>query len=470
MRCALALLAFFAAVPLFAQISESVEVHVLEVEATVVDRNGRPVSDLTREDFVVEIAGKPAPVTNFFAVKRGQVDDRDPQTPARTIPSRIAIFVDDLHLHPMAKANAMKALRQYIEAKLDPNATTSLFRWSGSLKMIVPPTREKAKLLDGVKELSKDPGRLAELEHDIEFLNTIAEVHDVNAFPDYMRMLSVQSSHTLEGLTEIVQSMAGMTGRRTVLFIGQGLPVARRVALNSLISTAQKAGVMVSALDPTVGHEERSFATDAMHYFAQETGGKLVRNQNDLGRAFESIAEETSTYYSLGVRAPSGGEAMEVKVTLRNRPELRVITAGRRGVPTTEERLASNVRARLYSREQENPLNVMVALAPPRKQGDRCMLTFQVGVPASEMTLIPSGEAAKGELSVRYAILDDADGESNVQSTVKEVWPAPKDIVRETISFGLQAGRKYVLSVAVTDGVSQETSYLQTEIRTDGCK
>lgn len=469
MRFALAVLSFLA-VPLHAQITESLEVHVLEVEATVVDRTGKTVSDLTQADFAVEVGGKPAEITNFFAVRRGVVDDRDPATPERVIPSRISIFVDDLHLHPVAKANAMKALRQYIEQKLDPNATTSLVRWSGSLKMIVPPTRDKAKLLDGVKEMSKDPGRLADLEHDIEFLTLIAEVQDVNNFPDYMRMLSIQSSHTLEGLTETVQSMAGLTGRRTVLFIGQGLPVARRMALNNLILAAQKAGVMVSALDPTVGHEERSGATDAMHYFAQETGGKLVRNQNDLGRALETISEEASTYYSLGVRAPSSGNAVEVEVKLRNHPELRVVTAGRRGVPSTEERLASNVRSRLYSREQENPLKVMVALVPPRRQDKRCVLTFQVGVPASELTLIPAGEAAKGEMAVRYAILDDADGESNVQSTVKEVWPLPKEIVRETVSFGVQAGRKYVLSLAVTDGVSQETSYLQTEVDTAGCK
>lgn len=474
MRFALAVLAL-AAVPLHAQLTESVEVHVLEVEATVVDAKGKPVHDLTRDDFVVEVGGKPAEVTNFFAVNRGIVEDRAPGSradgrEARVIPSRIAIFVDDLHLHPMAKANAMKALRQYIETKLDPNATTSLLRWSGSLKMIVPPTREKGKLLAGVKELSKDPGRLADLEHDIEFLTTVAEVADVNVFPDYMRMLSVQSSHTMEGLTEIVQSMAGMSGRRTVLFIGQGLPVARRSVLNQMIASAQKAGVMISALDPTVGHEERSNATDALHYFAQETGGKLVRNENDLGRALETIAEEASTYYSLGVRAPAGGREVAVEVKLRNRPGLRVITAGKRGVPSTEERLAGNVRSRLYSREQENPLNVMVALVPPRRQDDRCVMTFQVGVPASRLTLIPSGDAAKGELAVRYAILDDRDGESNVQSTVKEVWPAPKEVVRETISFGVQAGRKYVLSVAVTDGVSQETSYLQTEVDAGGCK
>jgi VWFA-related protein len=458
------------AVPLHAQISESVEVHVLEVEATVVDRNGKTVSDLTQADFAVEVAGKPAEITNFFAVRRGVVDDNDPSTPERVIPSRISIFVDDMHLHPVAKANAMKALRQYIENKLDPNATTALVRWSGSLKMIVPPTRDKAKLLAGVKEMSKDPGRLADLEHDIEFLTLIAEVQDVNAFPDYMRMLSVQSSHTMEGLTEIVQSMAGLTGRRTVLFIGQGLPVARRVALDGLIASAQKAGVMISALDPTVGHEERSNATDALQYFARETGGKLVRNQNDLGRALDAITEEASTYYSLGVRAPSAGNAVDVVVKLRNRPELRVVTAGKRGVPSAEERLASSVRSRLYSREQENPLKVMVALVPPRKQQDRCVLTFQIGVPASELTLIPTGEASKGELAVRYAILDNADGESNVQSTVKEVWPLPKEIVRETVSFGVQAGRRYVLSVAVTDGVSQETSYLQTEVDAGGCR
>src|SRR5688572_16175122 len=53
-------------------LSETVEVHVLEVEAVVLDRAGNPVRGLTRADFEVTVAGEPVDVTNFYAVDGGR--------------------------------------------------------------------------------------------------------------------------------------------------------------------------------------------------------------------------------------------------------------------------------------------------------------------------------------------------------------------------------------------------------------
>ena len=57
------------ALPLAAQFTETVEVRVLEIEATVVDRNQNIIGDLTRDDFTVAIGGQPAEITNFAAVR-----------------------------------------------------------------------------------------------------------------------------------------------------------------------------------------------------------------------------------------------------------------------------------------------------------------------------------------------------------------------------------------------------------------
>lgn len=472
MKPLLALLSLALALPGAAQITESIEVHLLEVEASVVGRDGKPVDGLTEKDFIVEIDGKPAEVTNFFAVRRGQVEDRDPSTPARVIPTRMTIFVDDMHLHPMAKAHAMKSLRRFVEKGLDPEATTSIVSWNGSLKVVVPPTRDRARLLAGVAAVAREPGRLPPPEaSDEAFLELVAEVTDVaEHFGDLARMRSLQSTQTMRGVSEVIRSMAGLAGRRVLLVVGQGLPVARRKEVESLVEVAQKSGVVISALDPSFGDEQGNLPTSALRTAAEETGGRMIENQNDLSGALASVTEQATTYYSLAVRAPSGAAAFDVDVRLRDRPGMRVITAGRRGMPTTEERIASTLRARLYSREQENPLNVRVALVPPHKSGDRCAAAFQVAVPSSELTLLPAGDGMKGELSVRFAVLDDRDSESEVQTTTKEVWPAKGELVRETVSIGLQAGRKYVLSVAITDGLSQETSYLQTEVDAAACR
>jgi VWFA-related protein len=459
-------------VPAAAQVIESIEVHLLEVEASVLGRDGKPVDGLTEKDFVVEIDGKPAEVTNFFAVRRGRVEDGDPATPERVIPTRMTIFIDDVHLHPMAKAHAIQSLRKFVEKGLDPAATTSIVSWNGSLRVIVPPTKDKAKLLKGVELVAREPGRLPPPQaSDEEFLAVVAEVTDVpEHFQDLARMRSLQSKQTMKGLAEVVESMAGLTGRRVVLVVGQGLPMARTEDVKTMVETAQQNAVTVSALDPSFSEDQGELSTTALRTAAAATGGQMIENQNDLGRALASVTEQATTYYSLAVPAPSGGTAYDVQVRLRNHPGMKVVTAGRRGVPTAEERIVSTLRARLYSREQENPLNVRVALVPPHKTGDRCAAAFQVGVPASQLTLLPVGDAVKGEMAVRFAVLDDRDSESEVQTTAKEVWPAKGEIVRETVTMGLKAGHKYVLSVAVTDGLSQETSYLQTEVDAGVCR
>ncbi|MEA2490805.1 MAG: hypothetical protein QOH21_2597 [Acidobacteriota bacterium] len=467
-----ALMALTLAFPAAAQVLESIEVHLLEVEASVVGRDGKPVDGLTQDDFAVEIDGKPAEVTNFFAVRRGRVDDGDPATPERVVPARMTIFVDDMHLHPIAKAHAMQALRRFVENGLDPAATTSIVSWNGSLKVVVPPTKDRAKLLAGVAAIAKEPGRLPPPEaSDEAFLEMVAESTDVpEHFRDLARMRSLQSTQTMKGLSEVIRSMAGLTGRRTVLVVGQGLPMARREATDSLVDTAQQSGVAVSALDPSFSEEQGELSKQALRTAAAETGGRLIEHQNDLGQALASVTEQATTYYSLAVRAPSAAKAFDVDVKLRNHPDLRVTTAGRRGVPTMEERIASTLRARLYSREQENPLGVLVALVPPHKTGGRCAAAFQVAVPSTQLTLLPVGDGMKGEMAVRFAVLDDRDSESEVQTTAKEIWPAKGEVVRETVTIGLQPGRKYVLSVAITDGLSQETSYLQTEIDSAACR
>jgi VWFA-related protein len=66
---AVASLLFFS-FPLLSQeaappVSATVEVRLIEVDATVMDRDGNPVRGLTAEDFILLENGKPKTITNF---------------------------------------------------------------------------------------------------------------------------------------------------------------------------------------------------------------------------------------------------------------------------------------------------------------------------------------------------------------------------------------------------------------------
>ena len=57
--------------------SERVEVRVLDLDVDVTDSKGQPVTDLTREDFTVKIAGKPVPIDYFSRVDQGTIHAPD---------------------------------------------------------------------------------------------------------------------------------------------------------------------------------------------------------------------------------------------------------------------------------------------------------------------------------------------------------------------------------------------------------
>ncbi|HEX2059342.1 MAG TPA: hypothetical protein VHK90_01245 [Thermoanaerobaculia bacterium] len=77
------------------QFQEAVEVRLYNLDVVVTDREGRPVRNLSREDFVVTENGVPQHVTNFAvydssrttATKPGEIAaEEEPAIPPRSLP------------------------------------------------------------------------------------------------------------------------------------------------------------------------------------------------------------------------------------------------------------------------------------------------------------------------------------------------------------------------------------------------
>src|SRR5580765_799562 len=59
---------------------ESVEVRAMDLDVSVTDSQGRPVSDLTRGDFTIRVDGKPVPIDYFARVDEGSIHSPDLST------------------------------------------------------------------------------------------------------------------------------------------------------------------------------------------------------------------------------------------------------------------------------------------------------------------------------------------------------------------------------------------------------
>jgi VWFA-related protein len=540
MRFLAAVLAvFFAARAVAQAASEAITVHLLEIEAVVVDRTGAPVEGLKADDFEVRLSGNPAPVASVYSVRRGAIQDSGGTTPQAAAvppsPSHLVIITDDLHTGPQAKKRALDALHSYIEKSMSASTTAMLARWNGAMSIKVKPTKERAALLREIATMQREPVRSISAAGDRR--RVLREIEDVflhredqrgpvaeKAMESAVRYAEERhrdAESTIEALREVVTFARGLHGRTVVLFVSEGVPVRAgtetleyaRDALEkvpeyepdrnfggralddlrfdltarfrSLAALAQSSGVVFSVLDPgglrgfesaaidSVGGEARIDSTlvranqsDGMRLVAFQTGGRFIENQNDLEHAVALLTDDVTSYYSIGVRAVEG-KRFDVSVRVRGREELRVLTARRRELATADDVAKGSVRARLYSREVQNPLGASVTTLPGRLASGKCVAPAQVTIPADALTRMP-GDATRVDLSIHAIALDDRQQESSLRSMQKQLVPDGKPIV-ETLVFGYQR-RKYVVSLAIVDGVSGETSYLQTEVDAAACQ
>jgi len=527
------------ALSIHAQMRESIEVRVLELEATVLDRAGHPVEGLKKEDFRVQVGKQEAPVTNFFAVRNGTVlAESSPSPVARqqlaaetSIPTSLVIFVDELHLTPSSRRRAFKALKQYVSANVGANTTAMLIRYYNHFDVRLRPTERPGPILAELERLEKSPiaddlvrerARVIGLIDGVLGLNFSEPVAINGDSPDtifgrlteYAERRVTEVERTLTALEEAIDLSSSFTGRRVLLYVSDGLPQTpglevfeywdkmqmhaavkmhrngtirldsteasrfdRSSAFRRVAESAQRANVAIYAFDAagTGGVEGRgvdaltmsdSLNTMSMHanlraglqYVAEETGGLYVANENDVNKVLARMSEQFSTYYSIGIQPRRG----EIRISVRNRPDLRVVAVRRTPPRSREERLEQSLRSRLYTRSAENPLAITAELGSPAKVNGQC--TVPVVVTMSQPAL--PAELTAPAYDMYLVMLNEQNEETAVQRVSV---PVEGQRFARTMMLRVRPER-HVLSLAVSNPASDETSFLQREIDATACR
>jgi VWFA-related protein len=519
---------------------ESIDVHVLELEVAVLDRDGKPVRGLTRADFEVEHAKKRAEVTNFFAVERGAIVDVGGGAAAETaavqtsIPTSLFILIDDTRLGQRAKFRTIDAVKGYVRQHVGMNTSAVLAHYNGSLDVRTRPTDRPGPLLAELDAIARSPAMLRDRERQMliqsldESLNGAYREFDMEArfrqlwrdFNQYAERQRREIEPAIDALREAVRLASAFEGRKVVLYASEGLSlmpgievfdywdrattavgsgaiaemqaIARDMYIpmeyarydcsrlfRRVVQEAQKSNVLFFALDaggvrasdlqgPEYGTSiaqlssilVRSNEQDGVRMVANETGGRFIANENDLGRALAVMSEQFTTYYSLGIRAPASTRLSRITVRVKDKPHLRVVTARHRRPLTREEELQREVRSGLYTERETNPLGADVFVPTAMEIDGRCVVPLRIDVPREK--LLRTGDA-RG-VTLHFALLDARQQESDVRTTVVEVdGDGP---IRHPLSLGLQPGR-YVLSMVIVDRASGEKSSLRRTI--DAC-
>jgi VWFA-related protein len=152
---------------------------------------------------------------------------------------------------------------------------------------------------------------------------------------------------TLNALNGLASGLARIPGPKTIVFFSDGFVTEQlETTLRSVVGQTARAGGRVYAIDvrglnrgrsagdvtqSTVTDEAGAFTgfdatEDGPNSLAVDTGGLMIRNENNIGRALDTIARDSGRYYVLGYspsNATFDGKYRPIEVRVK-RPDVRV--------------------------------------------------------------------------------------------------------------------------------------------------
>ncbi len=225
------------------------------VQVYVTDKSGRPVADLTKDDFRVFDGGKRVVVTEFErhevrAAERGaEVRPEAPVSTGPEIPSikrKFILFFDFAFNTHRGVAAGVKAALDFLDANVGPDDETALVSYSmlKGLKVHEFLTADRDKVRKAVSEVtSKDiAGRADEVEQAYWAMVDMAGTSESRSVGAELKRIEMQRQDSIHqtqsyfrALSDFARALRLVQGQKHLLFFSNGVP-------NSLIRSSQTAG------------------------------------------------------------------------------------------------------------------------------------------------------------------------------------------------------------------------------------
>lgn len=249
----------------------STEVKVVNIFATVRDKQGQIVRDLGKPDFTVLEDGKPQ-VIRYFSRESD-------------LPLTIALLVDTSLSQTTVLEDERGATYRFLDQVLRPEKDKAAVVQFDQAVMIRQGLTSSRKELQDVLSLLDSPNAQQ------------AAYGSGTLFFDAVRAASVQL-------------MRQQQGRKAFIVLSDGVDVGSQITVADAIQSAQRAGTLVYSIlfsDESYYHRAGGFGEAgvgkrALERLAHETGGGFfaVSKEISIGQIFSSIEDELRSEYSIG--------------------------------------------------------------------------------------------------------------------------------------------------------------------------
>src|SRR5437016_2580342 len=144
---------------------ETIEVHVVNVDVVVTDREGNRVRGLTKDDFELYEDKRPQTITNFYEARddvrppaaQAPGSAAAPAPPEQRQHRRFAFFVDNDSLHPTVRKEVIASLHKFVDANFRPGDEASVISFNRAPKIVPPLMSDKASILRAIDNTTASP-------------------------------------------------------------------------------------------------------------------------------------------------------------------------------------------------------------------------------------------------------------------------------------------------------------------------
>jgi VWFA-related protein len=432
-----------------------VATRLVQIDVIVQDKQGNPVTGLTKDDFGV-LDNKTPQTIELFSTETNQVlegagaplpaDSYTNEIQAPGVPSNLTvILLDSFNTGYMDQANARSQIARLLRT-IRAEDRVAIYTLGAELRVLHEFTSDAASLAEALGKYTGERAADADVAKSkpttVTHKNLDALAKQEGISEDHAFALDHWHA-TAEALRIIADHVSALPGRKNLVWVsgsfpfsiesnnlqratnGQAIPFATDVELalraltdaNVAVYPVDTHGLMADDLNEQDALESKDQDTPEfgdMLNLARRTGGIAFYNTNGIKTSIRQVIDDTRVTYQLGFYPSDGkwdGSFHEVRVKV-NRPDVRV--QAREGYfALTDPKVAPQTRAEMIFETAKSPveatgIRIHVQVTPVKLPGEK-KLRLSVSLDTAQFQFEKENEHWNDVVEAVFIQLDDKD-------------------------------------------------------------
>lgn len=436
----------------FAQDAATLRVttRMMQVNVVVRDSAGHPVEGLTQNDFTITESGKQQKIATFSTEDLRKKPTAPQSLPPGIFTNRsdllsgvpsnvIVILFDLLNMRAQDQATCREQLLKFLREQVRPDDRVALYALGSQLRVL-------HEFTNGAGELIKAAGRhVPQSTPALKTSKVEAEDGGNSALDNFLAngsdpafsaghmirpvRMADRIKMTIAALDAITNHLAGLPRRKTLVWISSGVPFSTGMAgpmdrgdleYYNAGTQIQRAVRAMNTIDLTiypidgqglrvVSAPNAASRRETMRTLADQTGGKMFIDNNDISGALRTAVDDSRFTYVLGYYPSHGrwdGHFQDVKVavnrhgvSVRHRPGYLALSKNPESPETPLDREAG-LKAAINSLLELTGIRMVVGVTPNMPAPGR--LTLRLTIDPADVRLVEQEGHWRGLLDVAY--------------------------------------------------------------------